>query len=261
MEPNLRQAQLNHQTGGYTVNTPVYEGPLDLLLQLIERAELDITAVSLAMVTDQYLAYIHQIQVPADEISAFMVVAAKLIQIKSEALLPRPLLREEGEEDLGETLARQLRIYKRYKELSKWLDDRETLHLRTYLRVAPPPKVEARLDLSDITLADLMSAAEDIFAVEAEKQALGTVILAPRITIREKIALIAERLRTHPSITFGGLLERKPTRLEVVVTFLALLELVKRYRVSAQQISLFSEIQIEKLEEWGTDEEIEIEFE
>ncbi len=261
MEPNLRQAQLSHQTGGYTVNTPVYEGPLDLLLQLIEHAELDITAVSLALVTDQYLAYIHQMQVPADEISAFLVVAAKLIQIKSEALLPRPPVREAGEEDLGESLARQLRIYKRFKELSNWLDDRETRHLRTYLRVAPPPRVEGRLDLSDTTLADLMAAAEDIFAEEAEKLALGTVISAPHITIREKIALIAERLGKSRNATFNGLLGNKPTRLEVVVTFLALLELVKRYRVSARQERLFSDIQIEKLEEWGTDEELEIEFE
>ena len=261
MEPNLRQAQLSHQTGGYTVNTPVYEGPLDLLLQLIEHAELDITAVSLALVTDQYLAYIHQMQVPADEISAFLVVAAKLIQIKSEALLPRPPVQEAGEEDLGESLARQLQIYKRFKELSQWLDDRETRHLRTYLRVAPPPKVEGHLDLSDITLADLMAAAESIFAEEAEKQALGTVISAPRITIREKIALIAELLGKNRNATFNRLLGKKPTRLEVVVTFLALLELVKRYRVSARQESLFSDIQIEKLEEWGTDEELEIEFE
>ncbi len=261
MEPNLRQAQLSHQTGGYSVTTPVYEGPLDLLLQLIERAELDITAVSLALVTDQYLVYIHQMLVPADEISAFLVVAAKLVQIKSEALLPRPPVREAGEEDLGEALARQLRIYKRFKELSNWLDERERRHLRTYLRVAPPPKVKEHLDLSNITLADLMAAAEDIFAEEAEKQALGTVISAPRITIREKISLIAERLGKSRNATFSGLLGKKPTRLEVVVTFLALLELVKRYRVSAQQESLFSDIQIEKLEEWGTDEELEIEFE
>jgi len=261
MEPNLRQSHFSHQTGGYTVTIPVYEGPLDLLLQLIERAELDITAVSLALVTDQYLAYIHQMQVPPDEISAFLVVAARLIQIKSEALLPRPPVREIGEEDLGEALARQLRIYKRFKELSNWLDDREARHLRTYLRIAPPPKMEGRLDLSGITLADLMAAAEGIFAEEAEKQALGTVISAPRITIREKIALIAERLGKSRSATFNGLLGHKPTRMEVVVTFLALLELVKRYRVSAQQESLFSDIQIEKLEEWGPDEDLEIEFE
>ena len=250
-----------HQTGGYTVTIPVYEGPLDLLLQLIEHAELDITAVALAQVTDQYLVYIHQMQVPAEEISAFLVVAAKLLQIKSEALLPRPPVREPGEEDLGESLARQLQIYKRFKELSKWLEQRQDRHLHTYLRVAPPLKVEGRLDLSDITLADLMAAAEDIFAEEADKENLGTVISPPRITIREKIALIAERLGHTRSLPFNMLLGEKPSRLEVVVTFLALLELVKRYRVSARQEGLFSDIQIEKMEEWGTDEEIELEFE
>jgi len=261
MEPNIRQAQLGHQTGGYTVTTPVYDGPLDLLLQLIEHAELNITAVALAQVTDQYLAYIHQMQVPADEISAFLVIAAKLVQIKSEALLPRPPVREAGEEDPGEALARQLQIYKRFKELANWLNDREERHLRTYLRVAPAPKVEGHLDLSNITLADLLAAAESIFAEEAEKQALETVISAPRITIREKIALIAERLGKSRNATFNDLFGRKPSRLEVVVTFLALLELVKRYRVVTLQEELFSDIQIEKLAEWGEEDELEIEFE
>jgi segregation and condensation protein A len=248
-------------TGGYTVTIPVYAGPLDLLLQLIEHAELDITAVALAQVTDQYLAYIQQMQVPADEISAFLVVAAKLLQIKSEALLPRPAFREAGEEDLSEALTRQLMIYKRFKELAIWLDEREARHLRTYLRVAPPLKIEGRLDMTDITLADLIAAAEGIFSQEAEKQALGTVISAPRITVREKIALIAERLGHKSSATFRSLLGQKPSRLEVVVTFLALLELIKRYRVAARQVGLFSDIEIEKAEDWGTNEELEIEFE
>ena len=259
--PAMELNVVSHQTGGYTVTIPVYEGPLDLLLQLIEHAELDITAVALAQVTDQYLSYIHQMQVPADEISAFLVVAAKLLQIKSEALLPRPPVREVGEEDLGEALARQLQIYKRFKELANWLDERAARHLRTYLRVAPPPKVEGRLDLSDITLADLIAAAEGVFADEAEKQALGTVISAPRITIREKIALIAERLGQSHNATFSGLFGRKPSRLEVVVTFLALLELVKRYRVAARQAGLFSDIEIEKMEDWGKEDDLEIEFE
>lgn len=176
-------------------------------------------------------------------------------------MLPRPPVREAGEEDLGETLARQLQIYKRFKELANWLDERAARHLRTYLRVATPVKIEGRLDLSDITLADLMTAAEGIFAGEAEKQALGTVISAPRITIREKIALIAERLGHDPNIPFNSLLGQKPSRLEVVVTFLALLELIKRYRVAAHQEGLFTDIQIEKMEEWGTNEELDIEFE
>jgi segregation and condensation protein A len=257
----MDQNAASHKTGGYTVTIPVYEGPLDLLLQLIEHAELDITAVSLSLVTDQYLVYIRQMQVPANEISAFLVVAAKLLQIKSEALLPRAAIRETGEEDLGEALARQLQVYKRFKEMANWLDEREARHLRTYLRIAPPVKIEGRLDLSDITLADLMAAAESIFAEEADKQALGTVISAPRITIREKIFLIAERLGNNPRATFTSLLGQKPSRLEVVVTFLALLELIKRYRVAARQMGLFSDIEIEKMEDWGKDEELEIEFE
>ena len=196
-----------------------------------------------------------------DEISSFLVIASKLIQIKSEALLPRPPVREVGEADPAEDLARQLRLYKRYKEIGVWLEDRQSRNLRTFLRVAPPPKVEAKLDLSDITLADLLEAAERIFAAEQEKQSLGTVITAPKITIREKIELIATRLRVERGATFRTLLGEKPTRLEIVVTFLALLELVKRYRVQAQQESLFSDIAIQPLEEFQEGEEFDLEFE
>src|SRR3990170_760696 len=131
---NLLGRQLN-----YTVHTPVYEGPLDLLLNLIQHAELDITSVSLAMVTDQYLGYIKNLeQINADEISAFLVIAAKLLQIKSEALLPRPPARVPGEEDIGRSLVDQLKLYKRYKEIGVWMNAREQANLRTYLRVAPP---------------------------------------------------------------------------------------------------------------------------
>ena len=152
---------LGHQIGGYKVQTSVYEGPLDLLLSLIERAELDITAISLATVTDQYLSYLHGLeQLMPDEISTFLVIAAKLVQIKSEALLPRPPEREPGEEDPGTELIDQLKLYKRYKEIAGWLVERQENNLRTYLRVAPPPKVEAKLDLSNLTLEGLLAAAE-----------------------------------------------------------------------------------------------------
>ncbi len=252
---------LGRQTG-YTVHTPVYEGPLDLLLDLIERAELDITRVSLALVTDQYLAYIHNLeQMNADEISAFLVVAAKLLQIKSEALLPRPPVHEPGEEDVGADLVEQLKLYKRFKDIGAWLMQRQEQGWRTYLRVAPPPKVEARLDLSNLSLRDLLAAAEAAFAREKEKQSLGTVIAPPRVTIREKIDLIARTLRQVRHASFQSLIADRATRLEVVVTFLALLELIKRYRVSARQEGLFSDIEIDRLEDWADDEEIELEFE
>ena len=129
----------------YQVRIPIYEGPLDLLLDLIERAELDITSVSLAMVTDQYLGYMHSLeQSNADDISAFLIIAARLLQIKSEALLPRPPQREPGEEDVGASLVEQLRLYKRIKEIGAWLDARQAAGLATYLRVAAPPRLRGQ---------------------------------------------------------------------------------------------------------------------
>ena len=253
---------LGHQTGNYTVQTAVYEGPLDLLLDLIEHAELDITTLSLAAVTEQYLDYLHQLEeTNPDEISAFLVIAAKLVQIKSEALLPRPPVREHGEEDVGAMLVEQLKLYKRFKEIANLLGQRETQNLRTYLRLAPTPKIEGRLDLTDITIADLIEAAREVYAKEVEKKSLGTVITAPKVTIREKIELISKMLGSAEHAYFKELLGEKPSRIEVVVTFLALLELVKRYRVTASQEGHFTDIEIERMEDWNPDEEIEIEFE
>lgn len=253
---------LGNQLRGYKVQTPVYEGPLDLLLSLIERAELDITTVSLASVTDQYLAHLQGLEkmIP-DEISSFLVIAAKLVQIKSEALLPRPPEREPGEEDPGVALVEQLRLYKRYKEIAVWMEERQTKNLRTFLRVAPPPKVEPKLDLSNLTLEKLLAAAESAFAKGADKKPLGTIITAPKVTIREKIDFITKTLKNIHRMSFSGLITDKSTRVEIVVTFLALLELVKRYRVTAKQDVLFGDIEFERSEDWQDDEEIEIEFE
>lgn len=253
---------LRHQASGYNVQTPIYEGPLDLLLDLIERAELDITTLSLAAVTGQYLDYLHVLEeTRADEISAFLVMAARLIQIKSEALLPRPPTRQPGEEDTGALLVEQLKLYKRFKEVANLLGEREAQNLRTYLRLAPTPKVEGKLDLSNITIADLIEAANEVYIKEIEKQSLGTVISAPKVTIREKIELISKKLGSAEQARFRELLGDKPTRIEIVVTFLALLELVKRYRVAARQEGLFADIEIERMEGWNPEEEIEIEFE
>jgi len=254
---NLLGRQLN-----YRVQTAVYEGPLDLLLNLIERAELDITAVSLASLTDQYLAYINALeQVNADEISAFLVIAAKLLQIKSEALLPRPPAREHGEEDLGHSLVDQLKLYKRYKEIGGRLSERQQANLRTFLRIAPPPKVEPKLDLSNLTLEKLVTVALEAYAKEQNKKPLGVIIAPPRVTIREKIDLISKTMKEVERTTLRALLNEGASRLEVVVTFLAMLELVKRYRIHAHQEGLFGEIEIDRMEDWHDDEEIEIEFE
>ena len=256
---DLKIAQ--HQSGNYTVTVPVFEGPLDLLLQLIEHSELDITSVSLAMVTDQYLDYIHQMKnIEAEEISAFLVIAAKLIQIKSEALLPRLPTIEVDNEDPSLSLIQQLQIYKQFKEISIWLQEREQNGLRNYLRITSLPKIEGRLDLNEITLNDLIIAAEEILQKEQEKQNLDTVIKAPRITIREKIALITSQLSKNQQSTFHDMIKNSKSRLDVVVTFLALLELIKKFHVSVYQESLFTDIQIEALTEFSENEEFEIEF-
>lgn len=253
---------LGQQTSNINVQTAVYEGPLDLLLDLIERAELDITTLSLAKVTDQYLTYLRALeQAQAGEISAFLVIAAKLIQIKSEALLPRAPAREAGEEDVGTQLVEQLVLYRRFKQIGEFLKSREERNLRSYLRLAPPPKIESRLDMSDITLENFITAAEAVFTREVEKQALGTVITAPKVTIREKIIFISKKMGEATHTHFRELLGENPSRTEVVVTFLALLELVKRYRVEAKQSGLFADIEIERMAEWDIEEELEIEFE
>lgn len=253
---------LGHQIGGYKVQTPLYEGPLDLLLSLIERSELDITAISLASVTDQYLSYLHGLeQLKPDEISSFLVIAAKLVQIKSEALLPRPIEREPGEEDPGIALVEQLRLYKRYKEVAGWMVELQEKNWHTYLRVAPMPKVEAKLDLSNLTLEGLLDAAVSAFSKGKEKKPLAIIISAPRVTIREKIDYITKTMKHIQRMTFSGLITDKATRVEIVVTFLAMLELIKRYHISAVQNELFGEIEFEKMGDWKDDEEIDIEFE
>lgn len=250
-----------HQTYTYTVSTPVFEGPLDLLLQLIERAELDITKLALAQVTDQFLGYLQNLEEKdPDEVSAFLAVAARLLQIKSEMLLPRPPTREPGEEDPGELLAQQLIIYKRFKELALYLAEREAAGLRTYLRLAPSPKAEnIMLDLSGVSLVDLLETIQNIFAVDS-RPGLTTVVSAPRVTIREKISQIAQYLRKNQNVTFQQLLSPETFRLDVVVTFLALLELVKRSMVQTHQYQLFGDIEIEASENWNQNTSFELDF-
>jgi segregation and condensation protein A len=133
--------------------------------------------------------------------------------------------------------------------------------LRTYLRVAPPPKIEPKLDLTNLTLEKLVTAAEEAFAKDRNKQPLGVIIAPPRVTIREKIDLITRLMKEVEHSTFRALLQPGASRLEIVVTFLAMLELVKRYHIHANQPELFSDIEIDRMEEWKDDEEIDIEFE
>jgi segregation and condensation protein A len=247
----------------YTVQLPVYAGPLDLLLQLIERDELDITKVALAQVTDQFLAYMKVLeQLSLGDLADFLVIAARLILIKSEALLPRPVERQPGEEDPGDELARQLIAHKRYKEIALLLHEREEAGLRTYLRLAPPPKVEAQLDLSGVTPLHLLEAVRRALALNPDKPSLGTVVAPPKVTIRDQIRLIAQTLRRDGGRTnFQAMLSSAKSRMEVVVTFLAVLELIKRRKIEARQEKPFGDILLLAISEWKEEELAELEFE
>ena len=245
----------------YTVETNVFNGPMDLLLQLIQSAELDITSLALAQVTDPFLQHVRELKEnAADEVSSFLVIAAKLLQIKSEALLPRPPEREPGEEDPGEELARQLIAYKRYKEIASDLKIRENLGFHTYLRLAAPPKVEGKLDLSGITLESLVETALRIFENDARKPPLRTVVNRPTVTIREKISRIVASIRELGHIRFSDVLGKVRTRIDVVVSFLAMLELVKRKRIAIDQPSMFGDIDIVIGDDWDEEVDFELEF-
>lgn len=248
-------------TDFYRVSTPLYEGPLDLLLQLIERAELNITNLALAHVTDQYLGYLRLLpDREADEVSEFLVIAAKLLQIKSEVLLPRPPTLEISEEDTGEALARQLRVYKRFKEIALLLGAKEAAGLHTYLRLALTPEVKHRVEIGDYTLSDVVNAAREVLSRIDDRLEINTVVKAPKITIREKITQISQILQKFRSSTFKLLLINNPSQGDVVVTFLAMLELIKRHLIIARQSSLFGEIEIEASDSWDEEVEFDIEF-
>lgn len=248
--------------GQYQVATPVYQGPLDLLLQLIERAELDITKLSLARVTDRYLAYIERLpELSAEEVSGFLVIAAKLIQIKSESLLPQAPARDMGEEDPGEELARQLRLYRQFKHIAQSLNTFQKQNKRTYTSLAPVPELEGKFQLTGIDKSDLVSAYIDVITRKPEDPAsLDTAIAPPKVTIRQKVKLVADQLRRFGRSSFQKIVGSHSTREEIGVTFLALLELIKLHFVEVSQESLFADIEIQASEKWEGTEDIELEF-
>jgi segregation and condensation protein A len=231
---------------GFQIKLPEFEGPLDLLLYLIEREELDITRVSLAKVTGAYLEYIHVLgKLQVDAVADFLVVAAKLLLIKSEALLPRPPAPQaDDEEDPGDELVRQLLMYKQYKASARTLGEREAAGLRSYVRIAPPPKIEARLDLSNVTIDLLIKAVRGVLDLEQPAPPAGTVIKPFTLTIREQMGLIERILRYRPSLSFKRMLRRAQNRVEIIVTFLAVLELLRRRKVEIEQDGIFGDIVI-----------------
>lgn len=231
----------------YKIDLPAFAGPLDLLLHLIERNELDITAISLVSVTEQYLQQIEALKENRiDQLIDFLVVAARLVLIKSRALLPQtPVIVEgEEEEDPAEALIRQLKQYKRFKTAANWLKEREEQGLRTYLRVAPPPKLEKRLDLSGVSLDSLLAAVREALARVDDREESVAIVQPRRITIEGQIGRLRTRAKSGQSFLFNDLLSAQTSGVEVAITLLAVLELIKRREVVAYQPELFGPIEL-----------------
>ncbi len=228
------------------VQLPVFEGPLDLLLQLIEREELDITAISLVQVTDQYLAIIEEMgrQGLAD-LTAFLVVAAKLVLIKSRVLLPDYQPGGGGEaEDMAADLMSQLEVYRRFKEIAQELARREEQGLRSHVRVTPQRIAPTCYDLEGVSLEALLAAAQEALdAIPAES--VNGVIAPMTLTVQDQMEAIEAHLARRKRIRFDEVLSGASSRVEVIVTLLAVLELLKRDRVQVWQEGLFGPIFIE----------------
>ena len=230
----------------YQVALPVFEGPLDLLLHLIEREELDITQISLAQVTNQYLEYLARLgERDPDNLADFLVIAAKLLLIKSRVLLPQPPSPPPlSEEDVGEDLVRQLIEYRKFKEAARWLQELDEQGLHSYVRLAGAPPVERTVDLGDVTLDDLLLAVQQVLAIKPPAPVVDGAVPPVTITIAQQIELIEREVTRGRPVSFRRLLGQAASRVEVIVTLLALLEMVKQARVTMHQDQLFGDIQI-----------------
>ena len=279
IEQKLSEEQLYSETIGhqsnYVVRLPVFEGPLDLLLHLIEKRQMEITTISLLSVTDQYLAYLQQWQeesIPLANMAAFISIATRLLYIKSQSLLPHTSKEElTGEMESAAVMAEELRThlleYKLAKEIASYLRLREEAGLQTYGRSGLLAGIEAQLAWTPPTLVGLevdtlACAFSRILELRARDEANNTAFLPlARVRVSERIAEITSLLRTQPRLLLSELLENETSRLVIIVTFLAVLELWKRSHITVAQSTLFSPIVLERGEKWSEDTKLASESE
>lgn len=235
----------------YTITLPDFAGPLDLLLRLIERAELDITTIAMAQVADQYLAHVRALEAPdPHQLAEFVSLAARLLLIKSRALLPRSATAARadapGDPD-AEALARQLREYQRFKQLSALLRALQEDDRRTFLRTAPVPESAIAAlppEPHSHTVAELVAAVQRRLQLRLPLDQASVLSLAPRLSVAEVAQRVRERLDRQAWFSFEDLLDEAVGRQEVIVTFWAVLELLKRRAIVIEQDALFGMISI-----------------
>lgn len=246
---------------GIPVKLQVFEGPLDLLLHLIDKNKVNIYDIPIAMITDQYLEYVNAMdRQDLNVVSEFLVMAATLIDIKSKMLLPKQVNEEGEEEDPRDELVRQLLEYKMYKYMSLELRDRELDAGRAmYKKPTVPEEVlryEAPVDLDklleDITLGKLndifkqvMQRVED--KVDPIRSKFGK-IEKEEVNLPEKMEYVKEYARNNKHFSFKDLLLQQTGKMQVIVTFLAILELMKIGFINIVQEEIFDDILIDLAE-------------
>jgi len=251
-----------------------FEGPLDLLLHLIEKNKVNIYDIPIAMITDQYLEYVkHMEEESLDVVSEFLVMAATLLDIKARMLLPKEVNEEGEEEDPRAELVERLLEYKTYKYMSLELKDMELDAEKIFYKSPTIPKeveqYEQPVDLDKlldgVTLAKLQQIFQSVMKRQKDKidpvrSTFGTIKKEP-VSLEQKIASVMGYARKHRKFSFRGMLTKQKDRTEVVVTFLALLELMKVGKIHLTQENLFDDMMIETLEEEGAEEELDIQVE
>lgn len=249
-----------------------FEGPLDLLLHLIEKNKVSIYDIPIVEITNQYLDYVnHMDKEDLNLISDFLVMAATLIDIKSRMLLPREEEEESEEEDPRTELVNRLLEYKKYKYISQELADLEdSAGLHLFKPATVPPEVaryEPPVDLDELldglTLARLQTIFHQVMKRKEDKidrvrSSFGTIKKEP-ISLEERIGSVMDYARKHRTFRFRQILEQGADKLEVVVTFLAILELMKIGKIHLTQEHLFDDMEIETLEAEGEEEELDLE--
>ncbi|MDT7042062.1 segregation/condensation protein A [Candidatus Nitronereus thalassa] len=232
----------------YEVKLDAFTGPLDLLLHLIRKHEIDIYDIPVSLITQQYLEYLQLMkELNLSFAGEFLVMAATLIQIKSRMLLPQeaetPMEEEEGEDPRSE-LVRRLVEYQQFKDVAGELSDREKFWRDMFQREPMDvPKIREVL-MDDVSMFDLLGALQEVLT---RTEAQVVVDITPdTLTVQDRINGIIERLEDNPTITFTSLFDNATTRLVVIVTFLALLELVRMKLVKIFQGDLFGAIRISR---------------
>lgn len=229
----------------YGVKLEVFEGPLDLLLYLIHKDELDIYDIPLARITSQYLAFLDQLhRLDLEQASGFILMAATLMRIKAQMLLPREELpgEEEGFDPRAD-LVRHLLEYQQFKEVAEWLDDQRSGRHNIFLRQSGLEAGEVGADLHPVSLFDLLKAYQHIVS-NVPREAVHRIVEA-RVSVEACIIQVLELLARQERLRFYDLV-RGQGKSTLLATFMALLELLRQQRIHVQQAQPFEEIWIER---------------